>query len=41
MKLSKEEKKIEAFYETDSLELRKPDKALHKQLKSAADNTFK
>jgi len=41
MKLSKEEKEIESLYESNSLELRKPDKALLHQLKAAAENTFK
>ncbi len=41
MKLNKEEKEIEALYERNAFELRKPDKALLRQLKAAADNTFK
>lgn len=41
MKLTKEEKEIEALYERNAFELRKPDKALLRQLKGAADNTFK
>lgn len=41
MKLSKEEKEIETLYERNALELRKPDKAILRQLKAAADNTFK
>jgi predicted DNA binding CopG/RHH family protein len=41
MKLSKEEKEIEALYDRGAFELRKPDKALLKQLKTAAENTFK
>lgn len=41
MKLSKEEKEIESLYERNTLELRKPDKALLHQLKAAAENTFK
>ena len=41
MKLSKEEKEIETLYEGNALELRKPDKAILRQLKAAADNTFK
>jgi predicted DNA binding CopG/RHH family protein len=41
MKLSAEEKKIEALYDRDAFKLRKPDKALLKQLKTAAENTFK
>ncbi|MSU85523.1 MAG: hypothetical protein EXS21_10500 [Pedosphaera sp.] len=41
MKLSKEEKEIESLYESNSLELRKPDKALLRQLKAATEKTFK
>ena len=41
MKLSKEEKEIESLYERNALELRKPDKALLRQLKAATENTFK
>ena len=41
MKLSKEEKEIEALYEDNALKLRKPDKVLLRQLKVAAENTFK
>jgi len=41
MKLSKEEKEIEALYESNAFRLRKPDKALLRQLKTAAENTFK
>ena len=41
MKLSKEEKGIEALYESNAFRLRKPDKALLRQLKTAAENTFK
>jgi len=41
MKLSKEEKEIESLYESNALELLKPDKALLHQLKAAAQNTFK
>ncbi len=41
MKLSKEEKEIEALYDRGALELRKPGKALLKQLKTATENTFK
>ena len=41
MKLSKEEKEIESLYESNSLELREPDKALLRQLKAATENTFK
>ncbi|NDG72626.1 MAG: hypothetical protein EBY32_15285 [Proteobacteria bacterium] len=41
MKLSKEEKEIEALYESNTFRLRKPDKALLRQLNRAAENTFK
>jgi len=41
MKLSKEEKEIESLYESNSIELRKPDKALLRQLKAETENTFK
>ena len=41
MRLSKEEKEIEALYEGGALKLRKPDKAFLRQLKTAAENTFK
>jgi predicted DNA binding CopG/RHH family protein len=41
MKLTRQEKEIESLYERDALELRKPDKALLRQLKAAAENTFK
>ena len=41
MKLSKEEKEIESLYESNAFELRKPDKALLRQLKAATENTFK
>ncbi len=41
MKLSKEEKEIEALYERGALKLRKPDKTFLRQLKTAAENTFK
>jgi predicted DNA binding CopG/RHH family protein len=41
MKLSKEENEIEALYERGALKLRKPDKNFLKQLKTAAENTFK
>jgi predicted DNA binding CopG/RHH family protein len=41
MKLSEEEKEIEALYERNALELPKLDKAILRQLKAAADNTFK
>ncbi len=41
MKLNKEEKEIEALFERGEFVLRSPDKALLKQLKTAAENTFK
>jgi predicted DNA binding CopG/RHH family protein len=41
MKLSKEEKEIEALYERGAIKLRKPDKGFLRQLKAAAENTFK
>ena len=41
MKLNKEEKEIETLFERDEILLRKPDKALLRSLKSAAENTFK
>ncbi len=41
MKLSKEEKEIEALYEKDALELRKSDKPLLKKLNIAAVNTLR
>jgi predicted DNA binding CopG/RHH family protein len=41
MKLNRQEKEIESLYERDALELRKPDRALLRQLKAAAENTFK
>lgn len=41
MKLTRQEKEIESLFERDALELRKPDRALLRQLKAAAENTFK
>jgi predicted DNA binding CopG/RHH family protein len=41
MKLNKEEKEIEAFFEREEIVLAKPDKALLKQLRTAAENTFR
>lgn len=41
MKLTKEEKEIEALYEEDALTLTEPDQALLNQLRTAAENTFK
>jgi predicted DNA binding CopG/RHH family protein len=40
-KLNIEEKEIEALYGSNALELHKPDKELLRQLKAAAENTFK
>ncbi len=41
MKLNKEEQEIETRYQRDEIKLRKPNNDLLKQLKSAAENTFK
>ena len=41
MKLTEEEKEIETLLERDAIPLRKPDKALLRGLKSAAENTFR
>ena len=41
MKLTHQEQEIESLFERDALELRKPDRALLRQLKAAAENTFK
>ena len=41
MKLNKEEQEIEALFERDKINLTKPDKALLRNLRSAAENTFK
>ena len=41
MKLNKQEREIEALYASQSLSLRRPDKAMLKQLKAAADNTLR
>jgi len=41
MKLNKEEQEIEALLERDSIALTKPDKKLLRNLRSAAENTFK
>lgn len=41
MKLTKEEKEIEALHQGNALTLKKPDQALLKQLRRAAENTFK
>ena len=41
VKLSKEEQEIEALIGTDALTLQKPDAALLKQLREAAEATFK
>ncbi len=41
MKLNKEEQEIEALFERDKIKLAKPDKTLLRNLRSAAENTFK
>lgn len=41
MKLNKEEQELETLLESNEITLRKPDKALLRKLKLAADNTFK
>ncbi len=41
MKLNKEEQEIEALFERDKISLAKPDKKLLRNLRSAAENTFK
>ena len=41
MKLTKEEKETEALHQGNALTLKKPDQALLKQLRRAAENTFK
>jgi len=41
MKLNKEEQEIEALFERDKIALAKPDKKLLRNLRSAAENTFK
>jgi predicted DNA binding CopG/RHH family protein len=41
MKLNKEEQEIEALLERDKIALVKPDKKLLRNLRSAAENTFK
>jgi predicted DNA binding CopG/RHH family protein len=41
MKLNKEEQEIEALFERDKILLAKPDKKLLRNLRSAAENTFK
>ena len=41
MKLNKEEQEIEALFERDKIKLTKPDKTLLRNLRSAAENTFK
>jgi len=41
MKLNKEEQEIEALFERDKIKLAKPDKTLLRDLRSAAENTFK
>lgn len=41
MKLNPQEKEIQALYENNSLDLKKPDKALLMKLGAAAENTFR
>ena len=41
MTLNKEEKEIEVFFEREEIVLAKPDKALLKRLRTAAENTFR
>jgi predicted DNA binding CopG/RHH family protein len=41
LKLNKEEKEIDALFESDEIVLTKPDKKLLGKLRSAADSTFK
>ena len=41
MKLNKEEQEIEALLERDKITLAKPDRKLLRNLRSAAENTFK
>ena len=41
MKLNREEQEIEALFERDKIALAKPDKKLLRNLRSAAENTFK
>ena len=41
MTLNKEEKEIEALFEREEIVLAKPDKALLKQLRTAAESTFR
>jgi predicted DNA binding CopG/RHH family protein len=41
MKLNKEEQEIEALFERDKIALVKPDNKLLRNLRSAAENTFK
>ncbi len=41
MKLNKEEQEIETLFERDKIKLAKPDKTLLRNLRSAAENTFK
>jgi predicted DNA binding CopG/RHH family protein len=41
MKLNKEEQEIEALFERDKVALAQPDKKLLRNLRSAAENTFK
>ncbi len=41
MKLNKEEQEIDTLFERDKIKLAKPDKTLLRNLRSAAENTFK
>lgn len=41
MNLDPQEREIQALYESDSLDLKPPDKALLKKLGVAAENTFR
>ena len=41
MKLNKQEREIEALYASAALDLRQPDKAMLKQLKTAAETTLR
>jgi predicted DNA binding CopG/RHH family protein len=41
MKLNREEQEIQALFERDKMTLAKPDKKLLRNLRSAAENTFR
>ena len=41
MKLNKKEQEIETLFERDKIKLAKPDRTLLRNLRSAAENTFK